>query len=253
MRLVLGQIDLQWEEPAANVSRVAEAVRGLAVPPGSLVVLPEMFTSGFSMDPERACAGDGESMRGVAAMVRGLGAWVLAGMAVREPAGPVNAAIGFNPEGVEAFRYRKRHAFSPTGEPERYRAGELGVVHGVGPFRLAPFICYDLRFPEIYRSATKAGADLLVTIANWPTRRVDHWVTLLRSRAIENQAWVVGVNRVGKDPHVEYPGRSLVVDPRGEVVLDAGPAEGWHSVDLDPLAVEAWRREFPAWRDRRFA
>ena len=110
-------------------------------------------------------------------------------------------------------------------------------------------VCYDLRFPEVAREAVALGAEMLVCIASWPIARVDHWVTLLRARAIENQAWVVGVNRCGKDPQFTYPGRSMVVDPQGVVVADAADREGVLSVDCDAEVVRGWREVFPALRD----
>jgi len=118
--------------------------------------------------------------------------------------------------------------------------------------RVSPFICYDLRFPEVFRAATRRGAQVLVVIANWPATRVEHWVTLLRARAIENQAYVAGVNRCGNDPKLAYPGRSVIVGPWGEVMADAGDGEGVAWADLDFAALESYRREFPVLRDIRY-
>jgi predicted amidohydrolase len=117
--------------------------------------------------------------------------------------------------------------------------------------RVCPFICYDLRFPELFRQGARHGAELFVVIANWPSMREDHWVTLLRARAIENQAYVAAANRCGKDPWLPYPGRSLIVDPHGAVLIDAGPAETAISADIDPANVRSWRNEFPILRDMR--
>jgi len=117
--------------------------------------------------------------------------------------------------------------------------------------RIAPFICYDLRFPEHFRSAAGEGADMFVVIANWPVARIHHWLTLLQARAIENQAAVVGVNRCGTDPRFTYNGRSVVVSPHGHIVADAGEREHIVTATIDPGEIRAWRREFPALADIR--
>ena len=119
-----------------------------------------------------------------------------------------------------------------------------------GGFTIAPFVCYDLRFPEVFRVAALWGATVLVVIGNWPAPREGHWLALLTARAIENQAYVVGANRCGPDPHAAYTGRSRIVDPRGRVLAEAGRwAPGTIGADLDLEAVEAYRREFPVLAD----
>ena len=115
--------------------------------------------------------------------------------------------------------------------------------------KVVPFICYDLRFPEIFRTAVRQGAEMFVVIANWPNRREMHWVRLLEARAIENLAYVVGVNRTGKDPKLVYSGRTMIIDPHGTILVEAGDLEGVIAADIDPAAVRNWRRDFPALRD----
>jgi len=116
---------------------------------------------------------------------------------------------------------------------------------------VAPFVCYDLRFPEVFRIAAARGAQLLAVIANWPSAREAHWLTLLRARAIENQAYVAGVNRCGEDPRLRYTGRSVIIDPRGEVLADAGSDEAVITADIDLADLEEYRRSFPALADMR--
>jgi predicted amidohydrolase len=118
-------------------------------------------------------------------------------------------------------------------------------------WNVQPTICYDLRFPELYRATGVRGAELICVIANWPAARESHWLTLLKARAIENQAYVAGVNRCGRDPNVEYSGRSQIIDPRGEVVADAGSAETIIAAELDREALRAYRAKFPALNDAR--
>src|SRR5439155_1088670 len=118
-------------------------------------------------------------------------------------------------------------------------------------FRVAPFVCYDLRFPEIFRAAMQRGANLMVIIANWPSPRVEHWITLLRARAIENQTYVMGVNRCGNDPYLPYPGRSLIVDPRGNILSDAGDSQIVITADIELATVTEYRRELPFLNDMK--
>jgi len=121
----------------------------------------------------------------------------------------------------------------------------------LGAAVVAPFVCYDLRFPEVFRVASAAGANLMVVIANWPSKRIQHWVTLLQARAIENLSYVIGVNRTGNDPTLEYSGRSVIVDYMGEILADAGSDECVISADLDFEELNRWREGFPALRDRK--
>jgi predicted amidohydrolase len=141
--------------------------------------------------------------------------------------------------------------FSPGKEAIHYRGGERLVTFEWGGMKVCPFICYDLRFPEIFRMGMRMGAELFVVIANWPSLREKHWVTLLKARAIENQAYVAAVNRAGSDSWLPYPGRSMIVDPKGNVVVDAGAEERVISAEVDPEAVRAWRKEFAVLSDVR--
>jgi predicted amidohydrolase len=113
------------------------------------------------------------------------------------------------------------------------------------------FVCYDLRFPEVFRMAALQGTELMIVIANWPEVRIQHWITLLQARAIENQAYVVGVNRAGRDPRLFHPGRSMIIDPHGTILVDAGEGESIATSDIDLEVVRDWRRSFPALRDIR--
>jgi predicted amidohydrolase len=146
-------------------------------------------------------------------------------------------------------RYVKRHPFRSAGETDHYAPGTEYLVLEWNGFRVAPLICYDLRFPESFRVCVCRGAELFVVIANWPAVRREHWRTLLAARAIENQAYVVGVNRTGGDPAHAYAGDSLIVGPHGEVLADAGPDEGTVAATPDAAALRAYRSHFPALRD----
>ncbi len=255
MRASLVQFDIAWEDPAANFAKVRALLAANPPAPGGLVVLPEMFATGFTMDAARAAEGtDGEQQAFVAALAREYRCIVLGGVVLRaEGPRPTNAAVAFGPEGTRLVAFGKLHGFSPAGEDTVYARGDRVATFPCGPFVAAPFVCYDLRFPEVFRMAVDDGADLFVVPANWPARRERHWLALLSARAIENQAYVVGVNRVGRDPNADYNGRSVVIDPLGVVVADAGEQERVVGVDLDAGLLRDWRRDFPALRDRRRA
>lgn len=250
MNLFAVQPDIVWEDKAANFRKVRALLAANPPAPGSLVVLPEMFACGFSMNlaitRQSAAHEDENFLRNLAIETR---ATVLGGLV--SPAGERgrNEALAFSPEGTLLARYAKIHPFSLGGEAEGHVRGTEVVLFSWGGFTVAPFVCYDLRFPEIFRAAAQRGADLLVVIALWPVKRQQHWLTLLQARAIENQAWVVGVNRVGTDPQFTYSGRSIVVDPHGVIVTDAGEQERVLAASLDPEMAHAWRRDFPALRD----
>jgi predicted amidohydrolase len=253
MQVIGCQHDIVWEDKPANHARVKELLQTVSVQPGALVVLPEMFATGFSMNVERIAEGpDGPTHRFLAETAREHQAYVVGGVVSRDADGRGrNEAVVFGPDGREVARYCKLHPFSFGGETAHYAAGQETVVFDCGPFAIAPFVCYDLRFPEVFRRATRRGAQLLVVIAEWPQERDAHWLALLKARAIENQAYVVGVNRTGRDAKLSYIGHSQIIDPRGEILAAAGEGEEiiQAEVALEPL-VE-YRRRFPALEDMR--
>ncbi|MHC4548657.1 MAG: nitrilase-related carbon-nitrogen hydrolase [Planctomycetota bacterium] len=234
MRVALVETDTVWEDPRANRERIRAAL-----PDADAAVLPELAFSGFTMSPEPDP--DAEPFLQGLAKERGLA--VIAGF-VGE--GPRNVAVAIDPQGATVARYVKLHPFTYAQEDRHYRRGDTLPVFELQGLRAAMLICYDLRFPEAFREAALKGAEIFFVLANWPARRVDHWRALLTARAIENQAFVVGVNRVGSDPHESYVSCSLAVDPHG-AMLQEGPGV----VTLDPEQARRWRAEFPALRDVR--
>jgi omega-amidase len=251
MDIFIIQPDIAWEDRAANHERARELIKKASPGPGSLVVLPEMFASAFSMNLEATLQGeDREDERFLSELARGYSACVLGGVvSPGEAKRGRNQAVAFGPDGSELVRYTKIHPFSLGGECEAHESGKEVFTFPWGGFKVAPMVCYDLRFPELFREGARQGADLFVVIALWPARRVHHWLTLLRARAIENQAYVIGVNRTGNDPQHQYSGRSVVVDPHGFIIADAGEQEGTRRAQIEPGIVAAWRRDFPALRD----
>jgi predicted amidohydrolase len=248
-------LDIVWENKPANYDKARALLDAANVPSGSLVILPEMFATGFSMNLDvvrERIPPQTESF--LADNARQRGVFMLGGVANLGPDGRGrNQLVVFSPEGRSLARYCKMHPFTLGGEAQHYAAGtDIVTFHWQG-LVVAPFICYDLRFPEIFRAAVRKGAQLFVVIANWPAVRAEHWRILLRARAIENQAYVAGVNRCGADPHHSYPGCSLIVDHLGQVMAEAGHEEGIIRAELDPTALAAWRSNFPALQDMRFA
>jgi predicted amidohydrolase len=245
------QLDIAWEDKAANFAK-ARALAAAARPaPDTLIVLPEMFASGFSMNlavTRQGTAREDETF--LAALAREHGSCVIGGVVSSgaDTRGR-NDAVAFAPDGTLLARYTKIHPFSLGGEAEGHESGTEIVTFPWAGFTVAPFVCYDLRFPEIFRAAAHRGADLFVVIALWPVKRQQHWLTLLQARAIENQAYVIGVNRTGTEPQLTYAGCSVVIDPHGVIIADAGEQERTLAATLDLELVRAWRRDFPALRD----
>jgi omega-amidase len=253
MRVHLLQLDLAWENPAANLSRIEVACEDRRPASGELVVLPELCTTGFSIATARALAepADGPSVRRLVDLANRWNIRIFAGIGLLDSQGVArNSSVLIGPGGI-LCRYDKLHPFSPPGEGEAYPAGREIVLTQVDGFLVSPFVCYDLRFPEVFRAAASAGAVCFVVIANWPEHRVEHWRLLLRARAIENQAFVIGVNRSGIDPFFRYPGRSAVIDPHGNVLAELDDRESMEAVDLRLEDALEWREKFPALRDRR--
>lgn len=251
MNLFAIQLDIVWENKVANFQKVRALLA--ATPPvrGSLVVLPEMFATGFSMnlDVTRQSA-QREEETFLVEMARTYDAFVVGGL-VSNGADEMarNESVAFSPDGKLLARYAKIHPFTRGGEADVHQKGAQIVTFECNGFKVAPFVCYDLRFPEIFRGAARQGANLFVVIALWPVKRQQHWLTLLQARAIENLAYVIGVNRVGTDPNFFYSGRSVVVDPHGVIIADAGEREQVLVTTLDPEVAISWRRDFPALAD----
>lgn len=261
MRIHLVQLDCVWEDRAANRAKVAAMLDDAALRAGAVVVLPEMFDTGFSFRLAVTADSDGATLEFLKAQAKSRDVTIIGSRSVMGADGKGrNRCTIVGPRGDVLAEYDKVHPFSlgvpGTGRECDVFAGGCEVVTtrigaGDDSFTLCPTICYDLRFPELYREGLKRGADMFTVIANWPDIRAFHFRTLCIARAIENQAFVVVVNRCGKDPTLNYAGGSMVVSPLGEIVGDAGDGEKVLSVEIDLGAVKAWREKFPAWRDRR--
>lgn len=215
------QLDLVWESPQANFQKIEELLSA-SPPQVDLLILPEMFPTGFSMNPKPFAENEeGPTVQWMQATAQKWDLWVLGSMIAQVEGGYTNRFLAVSPSGIEA-RYDKRHPFSMSGEDQHYLAGTDRIVFAYKGWRICPMVCYDLRFPVWSRNIGKEKGqeiyDLLLYVANWPEKRVSHWQTLLKARAIENQCYTVGVNRVGIDGYeLKYAGSTMVVDPLGDV------------------------------------
>jgi len=242
LKVTLVQACLQWRDPARNRAQLAELVQEAG--PSDLFVLPETFTTGFLGDTdESAEAMDGPTVDWMRKLALAHGAAICGSAVIVEKGGARNRFLFVGPEGEVHF-YDKRHLFSYAGEDGRYVAGRDRVLFEYAGWRICPQICYDLRFPVWCRN--RDDYDLLLFVANWPSPRVAAWDALLRARAIENQCWVVAVNRVGRDGNgVAYPGHSAVYDPMGDAVIAPWEEEGCHSAELSLETLRVVRERFP--------
>lgn len=246
------QYDIVWEDQPANCQKVRAMIAQECPESGSLVVLPEMFATGFSNNIEATAVTEAtlEILRGIA---REYGVHVLAGAVSAGVDGgkATNESIVIDPGGETICRYIKQQPFNLGGEGDAYEAGtehKLFEWHGV---KVAPFVCYDLRFPERFRPAAADGAELITVIASWPDKRVHHWVHLLQARAIENQCYVVGVNRIGQDPNHNHTGRSVIVDYTGAIIADAESDQGIIFTNLDIETQRNYRQGLPFLKDMK--
>ena len=246
------QHDIVWEDRDANFARLAPMIAAAGAEGAQLVVLTEMYSTGFSMAVERVAElRDGPSSRFLAEQAREHDIWICGSLPERptELERPFNQLVLAGPDG-SMHRYAKIHPFGYGAEPDHYAAGDAFLTVDVAGVRCSFFVCYDLRFAdEFWPLAPRT--DCYVVVANWPRQRRAHWSALLRARAIENQSYVVGVNRVGIGDGLTYVGDSAILDPLGEPVATAGDGEVVISGEVDPARVAAVRERYPFLADRR--
>ena len=251
MRVAAVQHDIVWADRDANFAALAPLVRRAAADGARLVVLSEMFSTGFVVD--RDDIGEpvgGPSSSFLSSMATELDVWVC-GSCPEVADGdhrPYNSFVVAAPDGTQ-HRYSKIHPFTYGGEDKHFRAGDAHVTIDIDGIRTSLFVCYDLRFADEFW-ALAHDTDLYLVPANWPQSRREHWMSLLRARAIENQAWVVGVNRVGTGGNLDYVGDSRIIDPLGNETI-AGNGPGIILADVTAESVRATRERFPFLQDRR--
>jgi predicted amidohydrolase len=247
LNVTIIQQDLHWHDPAANRAALGNRIKSIAEKT-DLIVLPEMFTTGFSMDAEALAESmTGESVSWMQEMARARHASVCGSLIIADHGEYFNRFFCIAADGSQTI-YDKRHLFRLAHEQDHYAAGGEIVIFDLMGFRICPMICYDLRFPVWSRN--RDNYDLLLYVANWPSRRHHAWTTLLRARAIENLSYVAGVNRVGVDGNeLPYTGGSAVIDYLGHALADLGDTEGSATVTLDLDELRTFRERFAFHKD----
>lgn len=249
MKIGLVQFDQQWENPEKNISKIESLLGSINEKP-DLLIFPEMTLTGFTMNSKKFAEElDGVSTQFFMNLSRKHNTNIFAGIIEKSDEGIFNSLVHFNNEGLISARYRKIHPFSWAKEDQNYSAGSETVITKIENRKIGLTICYDLRFPELYRIYGKERIDLLVNIANWPIPRIDHWKTLLKARAIENQCFVAGVNRVGLDQFNNYNGMSSVFDPMGYEIVSVVDEEKIIITEIDWSVVDEVRKKIPFLQD----
>jgi len=241
------QTEITWQDPKANQQHFEALIRDSS--DADLIVLPEMFLTGFTMEPEAVAESqDGAQVKWLLSLAQEIGAAICGSLVIRAGDEYFNRLLFVTPEG-RLCRYDKRHLFRMGSEHEHYKAGEERTVIHYRGWRILPTICYDLRFPVWCRN--RNDYDLMLCVANWPAPRRLNWRVLLQARAVENQAYVVGVNRVGQDGKgLEYAGDSMILSFRGEPLVDSEVGQAYSGkATLDLEALDDFKQKFPAWAD----
>lgn len=251
------QTNLSWENRAANLRMLEQKISSIEEKT-EVVILPEMFSTGFSMRPEALAEGmDGESVEWMKRISRENNIVLTGSLIIKEDDNYYNRMIWMLPNGQYGY-YDKRHLFAYAGEDKHYKAGNKRLIASVKGWKVNLQVCYDLRFPVWARNRVPDTSsplstpeyDVLIYVANWPERRSHAWKTLLCARAIENQCYVIGVNRVGSDGNnIYHSGNTLVIDPLGQVLYHMADEEDVNTIMLQKEVLEEVRSKFPFWKD----
>ena len=259
LRLSLIQTSLFWEDKGANLDKLAQIIRDMEVAT-EVIILPEMFSTGFSMQPEKLAESmDGPTVDWMRRLSREKKTIITGSIIIEENGNYYNRLIWMLPNGELGY-YDKRHLFAFAGEDQLYTPGNKRLIASVKGWKINLQICYDLRFPVWARQQSlthsnveeenKTEYDILLYVANWPEKRSHAWKTLLTARAIENQCFTVGVNRVGLDGNnIAHSGDSMVVGPLGEVLYHCAYEEDVFHIQLQKEEIKNTRTKFPFWKD----
>lgn len=250
LTVALGEYDTGWHDPKASIAAASRLITRVAEVGADVVVLPELATTGATTEGERAVSIDSPDMKALRAIAKSHQMWVIAGIALKEARGAcaVNAAVAIDPDGEIAGIHRKRRLFALGGEDREFTAGTESTIVDINGVKLGLFICYELRFAELF-GPIASDVDGMVVVANWPANRQEHWDALLRARAIENQCFMIGVNRTGFADGLSYIGGSTVFDPWGDR-LSPMPVHTIRIATVDAERTRKLRREYPFLRDK---
>ena len=254
LKVTTVQTILHWENAEANRAMLEEKISAMGTST-DVIILPEMFTTGFSMNAEKQAEPmNFHTTRWMKNIALKTSALILGSVIIKDGENFFNRLLWVEPNG-EIKTYEKRHLFRMAEEEKIYSPGNKILVAEWKGWKICPLVCYDLRFPVWSRNhfdkkSKSLTYDLLIYVANWPAPRSGQWQTLLQARAVENLSFVVGVNRVGEDAKkVKYEGRSLVIDPKGEIIGDGGNDESIVTTELIADDLKSWRTKFPAYLD----
>ena len=256
LRFSLIQTNLIWEDKQSNLKHFEEKISSIQEPT-NIVVLPEMFSTGFSMNPDKLAEDmDGETVNWMKELASKKNVILTGSLIIKEDDQFFNRLLWVLPNG-QIGQYNKRHCFSLAGEDQHYAPGSKRAIATVGGWRINLQICYDLRFPVWARQQLQQDDegvypeyDILLYVANWPASRIHAWKTLLTARAIENQSYVIGVNRIGTDfNQINHCGESMVIDPLGEILYSAGEKDEVQTICLEKANLDKVRERFPFWSD----
>jgi omega-amidase len=252
MRIALTQMNQKWEDKKGNLLTCEVLINEAKNNGVDLIIFPEMTLTGFSMNyPAVAEEKDSNNLEKFKKLAQTNDIAIIFGLVIKDEKCGTNSAVFLSREGEVLGTYNKMHPFSIAGEDENIKGGELLCVVENLNLRIGMTICYDLRFPELY-SALSRRCDLVVNIANWPAKRQDHWISLIKARSIENQIYVAGINRIGIDGKgIEYNKSSLLVNPNGDIVRPSLENEDFAIYEIDQNMVGEFRDSFSTVQDRR--
>jgi predicted amidohydrolase len=251
MKIGLVQYSPVWEDKEANKQKISELLNAKETDV-DLLIFPEMTLTGFTMNSDEFAEGlQGESFKFFSELAISKKTHIFAGVIVKGKRKSFNTLIHIKPDGKLLKLYRKIHPFSYSNEDQFFDPGSKPARTKVKNWQVGLSICYDLRFPELYRKYGKKRTHLIVNIANWPDTRIEHWRTLLKARAIENQCFVAGVNRVGKDPKLNYTGFSCVYNPMGKEIVAVENEERLIAIEINKSEVEKVRSKLPFLEDMK--
>jgi predicted amidohydrolase len=251
MKIGLIQYSPVWEDKEANKQKISELLNAKETDV-DLLIFPEMTLTGFTMQSEEFAEKiEGESFAYFSSLAKKFECDIIAGIIEHSSKKYFNTLIHIEKSGKLKNHYHKIHPFSFSNEDKHFSAGEKPVIIWIGDWKIGLSICYDLRFPELYRFYAKEKVHLIIIIANWPDTRIEHWRTLLKARAIENQCYVAGINRVGKDPKLNYTGFSCVYNPMGKEIVAVENEERLIATEINKSEVEKVRSKLPFLEDMK--
>ena len=251
LTVALGEYDTGWHDPVQSLARARVVAQQARAAGADLLVLPEMCASGFTMEADKfAEPPNGPSIRALSAIAKSHDLWIIAGLSMLRDGRYLNSALAFAPDGSLVATYDKQRLFGYAKETTVYTAGADPCVIQIGGLSMGLFVCFDLRFPELFR-AVAPEVDACVIIANWPSARQRHWEILTQARAIEDQCYVVAVNRIGEGDGLEYKGGSVIFDAWGERCDRPAADSSLRTGELSRSMVSSVREKFPLIEDKR--